>query len=149
MQLPLIRVTCAIIISGGRVFAARRGPGASQPLRWEFPGGKVEAGETDEQCLLRELNEELSMQVAILRKLPPFYHNYPGFRIELVPFVCHPASTGHVPAEHLQTGWFTPGRLKRLTWAAADVPVMQYVTAHFRRAVSSWPDPSPRERGTL
>ncbi len=131
MKLPVKRVTCAVIMEGGKVFAARRGKQAKHPFKWEFPGGKVEAGESDEACLHRELNEELGMQVEIMQKLPVFEHAYPDFHIRLVPFVCRPTGSGHTPGEHDLTEWFAPEYLPGLDWAEADVPVMQFVLKHF------------------
>ena len=122
-----IRVTCAVIIDGQRVFAARRGTVAQQPLKWEFPGGKIEPGETEEECLHRELAEELLMKVHIIARLRSFFHDYPGFTIELVPFLCRLLDPGHVLIEHSTTGWFTPKELFELDWAEADVPLMKYV----------------------
>jgi len=123
----MIRVTCAIIKAGNKIFAAQRGPAAQQALKWEFPGGKVEANETDEECLKRELTEELEMQVRIIRKLPPFTHQYPAFKIELIPFLCLPENEGHSVLEHSGTGWFTRDQLLQLDWAEADIAVLQYV----------------------
>lgn len=125
---PFIRVTCAVMIDNGKVFAARKGPDARQPLKWEFPGGKVEDNETDEECLARELDEELRMKVTILKRLPSFFHLYPEFKIELVPFLCRPVETNHQLLEHDQAGWFLPNQLKSLSWAEADAAIMDYVT---------------------
>lgn len=122
-----VRVTCAVIIDGQRVFAARRGPGGQQALKWEFPGGKLEAGETEEECLHRELAEELNMKVHILARLRSFFHEYTGFTIELIPFLCRLVEPGHTPLEHSSTGWFTSAELKDLDWAEADVALMKYV----------------------
>ena len=123
----MTRVSCAIIKKGDKIFAAQRGPAAQQALKWEFPGGKVESGETDLECLKRELTEELEMQVKVIRKLPSFIHHYPSFTIELIPFLCKPENEAHSVLEHLGAGWFTREQLLQLDWAAADVAVMQYV----------------------
>lgn len=136
MNLPVVRVTCAVIIRDGKVFAARRGPHSKQPLKWEFPGGKVEPGETDTQCLHRELDEELAIRVRIERPLPVHTHHYPEFTIELVPFLC--MFEGPVPAgkqgedrpDHLETAWLSPDELPGMDWTAADVPVAAYVLKH-------------------
>ncbi len=127
-EAPFIRVICAVMVQNGKVFAARKGPGSSQPHKWEFPGGKVEANETDEQCLARELHEELRMEASVLKRLPSFYHQYPEFKIELVPFLCKPVVTEHQLLEHDRAGWFLPSQLKRLSWAEADAGLMDYVT---------------------
>lgn len=123
----MIRVSCAVIKKGDKVFAAQRGPAAQQALKWEFPGGKVEPGETGQECLKRELTEELEMQVTVIRKLPSFIHHYPLFTIELIPFLCKPENEAHSVLEHSGAGWFTREQLLQLDWAAADVAVLQYV----------------------
>ncbi len=123
----MIRVTCAIIKDGDKIFAAQRGPGAQQALKWEFPGGKVEPGESDEECLFRELNEELEMLVSIEKKLPSFFHDYPSFSLELIPFLCSLETKVHTANEHAGTGWFAREELQKLDWAAADVALMQFV----------------------
>ena len=66
----MIRVTCALIESDGRLLCARRSPTMSHPGKWEFPGGKIEEGETEDECLIREIREELGVEV-----------HSPGFRI--------------------------------------------------------------------
>ena len=125
------------MVLNGKVFAARKGPGTSQPLKWEFPGGKVEDNETDEECLARELDEELRMKVTILKRLPSFFHLYPEFEIELVPFLCKPVETNHQLLEHDRAGWFPPDQLKSLTWAEADAGLMGYVTVLLDKGESS------------
>lgn len=130
-----IRVSCAVIIRhDGLVFAARRGPEGVNALTWEFPGGKVEAGETDEQCLHRELAEELGVHVTILNRLPEVRHAYPDFEITLVPFVCAMSGDIVCPMEHHETGWFTLDELAKLSWSAADMQVLDSVISSFRNA---------------
>lgn len=137
MNQPVIRVTCAVVVYRGTVFAARRGPHSSQPLKWEFPGGKVEAGETDEECLHRELSEELNMQVEILEKLPPFPHQYKGFQVELLPFICRACTNNYTLHEHDDAGWYSGRELMELDWADADVRLMQTVVDIFYTKGSS------------
>jgi len=141
MHLPVIRVTCAVIVHRERIFAAQRGPHAHQPLKWEFPGGKVEPGESDEACLLRELSEELQMMVTIIKRLPVFRHQYPDFIIELIPFICRPDHTGHKLQEHEEAGWFPCRQLRKLHWADADVALMEYVADLFCKGESSLLNP--------
>lgn len=123
----MIRVTCAVIMDGDKIFAAQRGPKSQQALKWEFPGGKVESGETDEECLKRELAEELQMQVIIIEKIPSVFHQYSEFSIELIPFICFPASKDFNPVEHLFTGWFDRNQLIKLNWAEADLKVLALI----------------------
>lgn len=122
-----LRVSCAILLDGGKVFAAQRGLEMHHPLKWEFPGGKVEPGETEEECIKRELAEELQMKIHIIARLRPFYHTYPDFSIELIPFFCRLLEGGHTALEHSRTGWFSPAELLTLDWAEADETLMKYV----------------------
>ena len=115
-----IHVCCAVIVDGARVFAARRGPNASHAMKWEFPGGKMEPGESEEACLHRELAEELNIKIRIVQRLQEVRYAYPGFRIVLIPFVC--AIQGAPPkcSEHHEAGWFTCEELCSMNLTEAD-----------------------------
>jgi 8-oxo-dGTP diphosphatase len=127
---PHLRVTCAIVERDGRVLAARRSVSMSQPLKWEFPGGKIRDGESPEECLARELVEELGIRVRVGRALAPATHRYPAFAVTLYPFACAIESGEIVLHEHAEAVWLPPGELKSLDWADADVPVVDaYLTA--------------------
>ena len=103
------------------------------PLKWEFPGGKIDPGESPEECLLRELREELRILVRLEQQLPVSTHHYPSVTVTLHPFVCTMA-TGHPnPQEHDTVAWFTPEKLCTLDWAAADVPVLATYLARRRK----------------
>jgi 8-oxo-dGTP diphosphatase len=96
----------------------------SLPLKWEFPGGKIHDGEPPEDCLKRELHEELGVDVTISRVLTPTTHQYPTFIITLYPFVCK-ISSGEVKLhEHKASTWLPPEKLHELDWAEADIPVI-------------------------
>ena len=96
----------------------------SLPLKWEFPGGKIEAGESPEECLSRELREELGISVLIGTALPPVTHGYPDFTVTLYPFTCRLAEGVITMHEHHALEWIEPQRLGELDWAAADLPVI-------------------------
>lgn len=118
------QVACAIIERDGRVLTAQRSEAMSLPLKWEFPGGKIRAGETPSACLHRELREELGVEVELLRMIPPTTHHYPDFAVTLHPFVC--ALIGGVLCnhEHAALLWQLPEELAALDWAEADLPVI-------------------------
>ncbi len=118
-------VACAILQQNGRILALRRSSGNSMAGKWEFPGGKIEAGETPEACLIRELKEELELEVEILSPLSPVYYPYPQFTIQLYPFICRPCSTVNVLHDHDAVWWDTPENLQTLDWAEADRRVLK------------------------
>jgi 8-oxo-dGTP diphosphatase len=122
---PHIHVACAIIERDGRILAALRSRSMSMPLKWEFPGGKIEAGESPEACLKRELAEEMNVGVAIRRALPSCTHSYPTFTITLYPFVCTIASGEIALNEHRAIAWVTPAEMTALDWTGADAPVIE------------------------
>lgn len=101
----------------------------SMPLKWEFPGGKIHAGETPEDCLRRELTEELGITARIGPALPPTTHRYPDFTITLYPFFCAIESGELIPREHAELAWLRPDELPLLDWADADRPVVNSVLA--------------------
>ena len=122
-----INVTCAVIVRDGRVLAAQRSVTMSMPLKWEFPGGKVDDGESLEACLLRELVEELGIFARIVRALPPNSHDYPSFAITLNPFICEIDSGEITLHEHAAINWLSPREMLTLDWAEADIPIVQGV----------------------
>ena len=85
---PATVVTAAVVRRNGRVLIARRLPGGRHPGRWEFPGGKVEPGEALEECVLRELKEELGARARVLGRLAGARHSYPDLEVELVALEC-------------------------------------------------------------
>ena len=96
----------------------------SLPLKWEFPGGKVDPGESLEGCLKRELMEEMGIGIEIRAALPPHTHHYANFSVTLHPFICTMASGKIVLYEHVAASWIPPERLHSIDWAEADLPVI-------------------------
>jgi 8-oxo-dGTP diphosphatase len=124
-----LHVSCAIIEQEGLVLAAQRSATMSLPLKWEFPGGKIEAGESPEECLVRELMEELGVSVLVGAALSPATHGYPDFTVTLYPFTCRLAGGIMTQHEHHALTWIEPQRMLELDWAAADLPVIsEYLT---------------------
>ncbi len=94
------------------------------PLKWEFPGGKVDAGESLEDCLRRELAEELGVHVKVGQRLSPTTYQYPTFAITLYPFICSIESGELTLHEHGALMWLPPEELHGLDWAEADLPII-------------------------
>jgi mutator protein MutT len=107
-----VRVALGLIRRQGRLFVQRRGlDGSAFAGLWEFPGGKVEPGETPLGALLRELREEVRCAPDRAIALPPLLHAYPGLEVDLHPFLC---DGGAAPATELAWGWFTLEELAAL-----------------------------------
>jgi 8-oxo-dGTP diphosphatase len=121
---PHLHVACAIIEQDGLVLAAQRGATMSLPLLWEFPGGKLEAGETPEQALIREVHEELGISVTIKQALACTSHSYPDFTVTLHPFTCRWSGGALALHEHNAILWLKPEQMPGLDWAAADRPII-------------------------
>lgn len=120
-----IDVTCAIILKEDRILVVQRSETMRLPLKWEFPGGKVNPGESEEDCILRELKEELNITVTIKKRLSPNIHDYGAFSIRLIPFVVEYVSGEVALAEHRAAAKVSREDLRELDFAAADLPVLE------------------------
>lgn len=117
--------------------AARRGPGRSNAGLWEFPGGKVRSNETAEAALIREMREELDLEISVTAGLSPNRFSYPWITIELIPFICTIVRGEPLPREHAEVRWVTVEEAKELEWAPADVAVLrEYIDIKIVRLIS-------------
>lgn len=121
----MIHVTCAIIIDESKVLVTQRSETMKLPLKWEFPGGKINPKETAEVCIKRELMEELNVEVEILERLSDSEYDYPTFTINLIPFVARLKAGELLLREHKAFQWLSPGELKSVDWAPADISVVE------------------------
>jgi 8-oxo-dGTP diphosphatase len=122
-----IDVTCALIINeAGLVLVAQRSLSMNLPLKWEFPGGKIEPNETPENCLIREILEELNINIQIIESLPYNVHHYPLITIKLIPFICKFVNGEIDLKEHANFKWVYKNELLDLDWADADIPIVNY-----------------------
>ncbi len=128
----MIDVTCAVIRNEeGLVLAVRRGPEMGNAGKWEFPGGKTRPGEDHEDCIIREIDEELAMDIVICGRLDNVEHDYGDKQIRLIPFVCDTLAEKPILREHDQYRWMQPAELITLDMTAADIPVaLQYAAGH-------------------
>src|SRR5688572_946629 len=97
------------------------------PYLWEFPGGKIEDGESDEACIVRELKEELQISVKITGKLKECVYDYGDEVITLVPFLATLTSDSITLSEHMNYAWLSYFELKTLDWTPADIEVVNEV----------------------
>jgi 8-oxo-dGTP diphosphatase len=128
----MLDVACAIIESQSLVLAAQRSASGEQALKWELPGGKVRPGESGEQCILREIREELDVGLEILARLPAFACEEAARPVRLIPFVCRISSGVVRVLEHNRVLWLAPGELMHLDWCPADVPVLRFYLHRYR-----------------
>lgn len=114
-----VRVVAAIIIENGKVFATQRGYGEFKD-GWEFPGGKIEQGETPEEAIVREIKEELDTVVEVRELLDTVEYDYPNFHLSMDCFICKIKSGDLVLKEHEAAKWLTKEILRSVEWLPAD-----------------------------
>jgi 8-oxo-dGTP diphosphatase len=122
----MINVTCAVIRNeDNEVLVVQRGEATDHPFKWEFPGGKLTDGETEEECIIREIKEELSMDIVICGRLPVVNHDYSNKQINLIPFICDTLDDLPFLSEHLAFRWIVPDALKSIDFSEADILVAE------------------------
>ena len=130
MAQALIEVSCAVIMDGDLVLATQRSELMPHPLKWEFPGGKLKAGETPESCIIREIREELGVKITVLQLLPSVKHYYSDSAIKLIPFV-YTIRQGDIDlSEHRSYRWVHRSELEAIDWLDADVEVVALVNKY-------------------
>lgn len=120
-----IEVVGAVLVHDGKILAARRGPGRSMAGYWEFPGGKIELGESPEQALHRELSEELRIEATVDREITTTDHEYDFGIVSLKTFGCSVPSKEVTLTEHVEVRWLAPHDLMTVEWAPADIPTVK------------------------
>ena len=122
--LKTIRVVAAIIQDGDRIFATQRGYGAYKD-GWEFPGGKIEPGETPEEALRREIMEELNTRIGVGKKLTTIEYDYPEFHLSMDCFLATVIEGDLVLKEHEAAKWLQRAELDTVNWLPADQSIIQ------------------------
>lgn len=127
-QMKTIEVVAAIIIRNGLVFATRRGYGEWKGW-WEFPGGKMESGESPQEALKREIREELDAEIAVGELLETVEWDYPAFHLTMHCFVCSLISEDMHLNEHEAAAWLTKETLHTVKWLPADEGLIPKIAA--------------------
>ncbi len=124
INLNMINVTCAIIINEEKILVTQRSEKMKLPLKWEFPGGKLESGESEKECIKREINEEINIEIEVVEKLSNSVFDYGTFQINLIPFLSKYISGEIILSEHKDYKWLKKSELLLLDWAEADLPIL-------------------------
>ena len=124
-------VVAAVVCHDGKYLCMQKGKTKFDytSYKWEFPGGKIEPGETPQQALARELMEEMEYPVEVGEELVTVNHEYPDFSITMTAFLCTPKGDayGFKRREHADSKWCSQEELKGLDWAAADVGIVECI----------------------
>lgn len=126
-----VRVVAAIIIHENQVFASQRGYGEFKD-GWEFPGGKIEPGETPQEALIREIKEELDISIEVKEFLKTVEYDYPEFHLSMDCFFCTIQSGVLVLKEHEAAKWLTRENLNSVEWLPADKELIDAVGRYMK-----------------
>ncbi len=124
-----IKVVAAIIIDKNKIFATQRGYGEFKD-GWEFPGGKIEEGETAEEALLREIQEELDTKISIKGKIDTVEYDYPKFHLSMDCFVCNIIEGDLILKEHEAAKWLSKDELYSVDWLPADKGLIEKIKSY-------------------
>ena len=121
----MINVTCAIIYFNDKILVTQRSEKMKSPLKWEFPGGKLEDDESEIDCIKREIREEINIEIKVLEKLSNSIYDYGTFKINLIPFISTYVSGEIILSEHRDYKIIDKSELLILDWAEADLPIVE------------------------
>ena len=126
-----VEVVAAVIFHNNKILCVQRGENKYNYIafKYEFPGGKVESGETNEAAIKREILEELNLEISIDSQFLTVNHEYPDFILTMHSFICFCDNPSIELSEHIDFKWLDKTELKTLDWAAADVPIVDKLIA--------------------
>ena len=122
-----IDVVGAAIMKDGKLFIAKRPDKGEVGLKWEFPGGKIEPGETPIQALMREIEEELDTEIEIDHFITTVKHQYQTFHLTMHVFLCHLNGKDPILEEHVDSRWIEKKQLYDFDWAPADLKIIPII----------------------
>lgn len=126
----MLEVTAAIIQQNDKILICQRPANKSCGLLWEFPGGKIEAGETGEQCIVRECQEELGVTLSVERELTDIVHEYSDRTVHLHFYLCRIAAGVPEKKEHNAIAWIAPNEVRQYVFCPADTKMLsQYMSS--------------------
>ena len=126
-QKKKVEVVAAVIMHNQKILCVQRGENKLEYIskKFEFPGGKMEEGETKKQTIIREIKEELNMDIIPIKELKTVEHEYPDFNLKMHSFISECLSTAVFLSEHIDYKWLSVSELETLDWAAADLPIVE------------------------
>ncbi len=119
----IVKVTAALLVHNDLIFIAKRGPSGRFAHRWEFPGGKIEPGESPEECLSREMAEEFAIEVEVGAFFTESLHTFEGGAILVLAYFCRWLGGAICPTEHEEYRWVSAAELVQYDFAPADRPI--------------------------
>lgn len=125
-NMKTIRVVAAVICQNGKIFATQRGYGEWKD-GWEFPGGKIETGETPEEALRREIQEELDTEISVKERIDTIEYDYPNFHLSMDCFLCEIVSGKLELKEHEAAKWLPKESLDSVDWLPADRALIEKI----------------------
>ena len=122
-----VEVVAAIIEHNDKILCVQRGENKLPYIskKYEFPGGKIEPGESKEETIIREIREELNMEISITKEFITVNHEYPDFYLTMHSYICSCENTSVTLTEHIDYKWLSISEMDQLDWAAADIPIVK------------------------
>ena len=130
-KMKTVNVVAAIICKDNKIFATQRGHGEFKG-GWEFPGGKVEPGETPEEALIREIKEELDSEIKVEKYIHTVEYDYPAFHLSMRCYLCSLVSGDLVLTEHEAAMWLKREELRSVSWLPADLELIPVIEEYIK-----------------